>query len=305
MELLWFFEGLRTPFWDTIFRYVTRLGEELTLIVIFCLLFWCINKHIAYVTGFSFFVSGLLVQGLKIIFRVPRPWVYDPSFPTVEGVTSEATGYAFPSGHTQAAAAVLGSLGAQIKRKPIKFILFLLVFAVAFSRIYLGVHYLSDVLVSLAISFALIFIALKLITKEVVSIKRELIISCAVIGLVIVVLIIAFILYQNGISTESQIRDAILSSGKAFGFAVAMFVERNFIRFSVKTNNIFLQIVKFVLGLGTVILVQEGLRVLGSGLVAVGLRYFLLVIYAAVVYPLIIKYVFAKNENAGKTSVMR
>ena len=120
MDLLWAIEGARTPFLNFLFSWITRLGEQNLLIVVFCVLFWSLNKRMAYGLGVAFFISSLAVQGLKVIFRVPRPWVADPTFPVVEGSVYEATGYAFPSGHTQNAASIFGSLGVCIKQMPVK-----------------------------------------------------------------------------------------------------------------------------------------------------------------------------------------
>ncbi|MCL2202979.1 MAG: phosphatase PAP2 family protein [Defluviitaleaceae bacterium] len=311
MELLRALEGIRTPFLDTVIGLITRFGEETILIVVFCALYWCINKHMAYVMGFVFFLSSLAVQGLKIVFRWPRPWVYDPTFAPVGstvnpatglaegGAIEAATGYAFPSGHTQNAAALLGSLGAQIKIRAVKFTLFGLALLVGFSRLYLGVHYLSDVLVSLAIAFALIWVAMKVITPEVVSVKRELAVALGIAGAAVLVVVIVILRY-NGIFGEAsephQLRDASRAAGAAMGFAIGMFVERNYIKFPTRARNIGFQILKFVIGLAVVLGLQEGLRVMGTALFPDALRYFFMVLWIVLVYPLIIKKFFpAKN----------
>jgi len=297
MDLLWTLEAMRTPFFDTFFGLVTQLGEEMVLIVIFCTIFWCINKRMAYVLGASFFVSGLIVQGAKPVFRVPRPWVYDPTFPPVYGSVGAATGYAFPSGHTQNGTALFGSLGAQIKNKIIKIILFTIVALIAFSRLYLGVHYLADVLVSLAIGIAAIWLALKFITEEPISIKREMAIAGSIAFIALIVIGVVAFLYYGGFVLAIQMRDSVIAAGAALGFAVGMFVERNYIRFSVKAQNLPMQLVKVVLGIVGVVAIQEGVRVLGTSLFVDGMRYFLMVIWLVVVFPLIIKKFFTKRAK--------
>jgi len=296
MDLLRTIEGMRTPFWDTFFGLITRLGEEMILIVFFCVLYWCINKKMAYVMGAVFFMSSLVVQGMKLIFRVPRPWVYDPTFTTVEGSVGAATGYAFPSGHTQNAAAWLGSLGAQIKPLYIKIICFTLAILVAFSRMYLGVHYLSDVVASLVITFAILFIAMKVIASESVCKTRELLISGFIALCAIATIIFAVILYHNGTTEASQLRDSTRGAGAAIGFAIGMFVERVYIRFSVKSKSILWHIIKVVLGIGGTLAIQEGVRFIGTGLVIDAVRYFLMVTWITLAYPLIIKRFFAITE---------
>ena len=297
MDFLWSLKEMRTPFFDTFFGLITQLGEELVLIVIFCTIFWCINKRMAYVLGASFFLSGLLVQGAKPVFRVPRPWIYDPAFFAVEGSTGAATGYAFPSGHTQNGTALFGSLGAQIKNKAIKIVLFTVVALIAFSRLYLGVHYLSDVLVSLAIGIGAIWLALKFITEEPECKKKELLMAGFIAFFALIVIGIVAVLYLTGATEAFQMRDSIIAAGAALGFSVGMFVERNYIRFSVKAQNLPVQLVKVVLGIGGVVAIQEGVRVLGANLFVDGLRYFLMVIWLVLIFPIIIKKFFTKRES--------
>jgi len=298
MDLLRSIEAMRTPFWDTFFGLITQLGEELVLIVIFCTIFWCINKRMAYVLGASFFLSGLLVQGAKPVFRVPRPWVYDPTFLPVEGSVGAATGYAFPSGHTQNGTALFGSLGAQIKNRIVKIVMFTLVVLIAFSRLYLGVHYLADVLVSLAIGIGAILLALKFITDEPISMKRELMIAGFIAFFGLLVIGIVAVLYITGATEAFQMRDSIIAAGAALGFSVGMFVERNYIKFSTVAQNLPIQLLKTVLGVGGVVAIQEGVRVLGANLFVDGLRYFLMVIWLTLVFPIIIKKFFTKREGA-------
>jgi len=292
MDLLWFLEGLRSPLLDTIFQLITRFGEETILIIVFCMLFWCINKRMAYVTGVSFFLSSLAVQGLKIVFRVPRPWINDPTFSPVGGAINASTGYAFPSGHTQNAAALLGAIGVQLKQKGLKIILFTLIILVAFSRLYLGVHYLQDVMTSLLITFAIVLFAQKVITSESVEKKGMLILSFFIILCAIAVILLSIYLYHNEIVAPSHLRDSTRAAGAAIGFAMGMYVERMYIKFSPKTKNIPLQIAKFILGAVGMIAVQEGIRLIGTGLVIDAIRYFFVVIWITILFPLIIKRFF-------------
>jgi len=269
------------------------------LIVVFCLLFWCINKKIGYVIGIVFFLSALIVQGMKATFRVDRPWVTDPTFTTVEGVVSAATGYAFPSGHTQSAAAFLVPLGVMTKKKILKIIFFSLAMLVAFSRMYLGVHYLSDVLVSLIIVVVIVALAVKFVAQAPENKKRDIITSMIIMAFAIAIIILSAVLYHSGTTTAAQIRDSIIAAGAGIGFAVGMYIERTYIKFSVKAQNIPIQIVKLIFGLAGVIGIQEGARVIGDGLVADGIRYFLMILWLTAIYPLIIKRFFTAKEKPG------
>ena len=101
MHFLRLLEGIRLPALDVFFGAVTYLGDELAFMVLAFALFWCVDKR----TGYYAFVAGLFGtignQFLKIVCRIPRPWVLDPDFTIVESARAAATGYSFPSGHTQ------------------------------------------------------------------------------------------------------------------------------------------------------------------------------------------------------------
>jgi len=299
MELLKLIESIRTPFLDTAIGLITRLGEETVAVVILCAVFWCISKRAAYGVGVAFFFSGLTVQGMKICFRIERPWVADPTFRPVQSALENSTGYSFPSGHTQSATALFGSLGVQIKQKTIKALCFLLVFLVAFSRLYLGVHTPLDVVASLVISFLLILLTTKLIAGETIDKKRELVISLAMALFAAAVIVIAFIMYSTGKIEHEYVADCLKAAGAGIGFAAGMYVERVYINFPVKAKNIFWQIIKFILGFAGVLAIKEGLKlVIGTALAADMTRYFLMIAWVTAGFPLIIKRFFeVKNKE--------
>ena len=110
MDFLYFLEGLRNPVCDAFFSVVTQLGEETVFILLGLLFFWCINKWEGYYILTVGLIGTVINQFLKLWFRIPRPWVRDPNFTIVESARAEATGYSFPSGHTQSAIGSFGSI---------------------------------------------------------------------------------------------------------------------------------------------------------------------------------------------------
>jgi len=305
MELLWAIEGIRTPFLDLLFSWITRLGEQELLIFVFCLLFWCLNKRMAHGLGLSFFLSGLAVQGMKIIFQVPRPWVVDRSFTVVKSAEYAATGFAFPSGHTQVAASLLGTIAAYVRQIPIKVLCLIFILLVAFSRMYLGVHYLSDVLVSVILTLALVHIAVKYIAIDRINKKRELTIALCLTAFAVVVITIGLGLYFTGRINAPpgehaypMVKDLMKAAGATIGFAFGMYFERVHINFSVRCKNLFWHIIKFLIGFIMVFVCMEGLKPVYAmlpidELIQDALRYFVLVIWITALYPLIIRRFFA------------
>ena len=103
MEVLYWLEGIRSPFLDTFFSLITHLGSETLFLAIAIIVFWYFSKTKGYYLMTVGFFGTLINQFLKLLCRIPRPWVKDPNFTIVEAAREEATGYSFPSGHTLAA----------------------------------------------------------------------------------------------------------------------------------------------------------------------------------------------------------
>ena len=145
MNLLYALERLRTPFWDAVFSAVTHLGEETVFMVAAILIFWCVSKEEGYYLLLMGFFGTVVNQFLKLLFRIPRPWVRDPDFTIVESARAQATGYSFPSGHTQNAVATFGGIARSTRQPWVRWACVAVLLLVSFSRLYLGVHTPLDV----------------------------------------------------------------------------------------------------------------------------------------------------------------
>ena len=83
MTVLYFFESIRNSFLDGFFSLVTLLGEETAFMAVAIIVFWCFSKFQGYFLLITGFFGTVINQFLKMIFRVPRPWVKDKSFTIV------------------------------------------------------------------------------------------------------------------------------------------------------------------------------------------------------------------------------
>ena len=127
-----------TGFWKT----VTFLGEETFYLVAFPLIYWCLSAPLGLRAGVLLLFSAQANAALKLLFHQPRPfWV----FPSVQGL-AEGTSFGVPSGHAQLSAAVWGRLAWPLGRRG-RAAAALLVVLIGLSRIALGVHFWTDVLV--------------------------------------------------------------------------------------------------------------------------------------------------------------
>ena len=261
MNVLWALSNIRTPFFNQIFQLITYLGQELFLIGVICVLYWCINKKLATQIGFTYIAAGLCVQGLKITFRIPRPWVLDPDFKAVESAVPAATGYSFPSGHTQGGTSLFAPLAFHSRKWYLKCLYTAVFLLIGFSRMYLGCHTPKDVFVSMGLSLIFAWLIWKyqyFFTRETEIGKIALTVTVAA----VFICCYSSVLYHAGIIEARYASDCFKASGAAFGFAGGWYLERRYLNFTVGNPGIGRLIMRFLFGLIVTAILQFGLKAL-------------------------------------------
>lgn len=162
-----FFFRLQTPFLNKIFLVVTSFGnwQSICVAVILISIFWIVKKKYSWIVNFllTLLACEASVYLIKHIVSRPRPmWVS----------VYQENSFSFPSGHATIAVTFYGFLlflfWKQFRKKTriILLVTYLLwVFLIGLSRIYLGVHYLSDVLAGYVLGFVWLLIGIYLSTK--------------------------------------------------------------------------------------------------------------------------------------------
>lgn len=286
MDFLRLLEGIRSPLFNKIFQFVTYFGQELLIIAFICTLYWCVNKRFAYILGFTYFTAGLCVQTLKITFRIPRPWIIDPNFHPVESAVPAATGYSFPSGHTQGATSLFAPIAFHTKKRILSFLCVCAFLLVGFSRIYLGVHTPKDVLVSMGISlfFAWLITHFSHILLD-MECYRKRIVFCLICLAALISIYTLFLLYTDTIDYKYA-ADCLKACGAGIGFAVGWYIEQTYLQFDVKTKRIYTQVLKVIIGLLIALLIKSFLPFLiGESIFSKMAEYFILVLWILVLYP--------------------
>jgi membrane-associated phospholipid phosphatase len=134
------------PQLEAFFRYVTTAGRLEFYLVIITLAYWCINKGLGRALGYVLAVSYTLNLMVKHLVRNQRPFWDDPGL-----ALAEERSYGIPSGHAQGATVFFGLLAMFIRRAWAWVLAIVLIFLIAVSRIYLGVHDIEDVVAGIVL----------------------------------------------------------------------------------------------------------------------------------------------------------
>lgn len=297
MDILYALEKIRTPFWNGVMSAVTQLGGEVIFIVAAVVVFWCVSKWEGYYLMTVAFCGTVLNQFLKLICRVPRPWVRDPNFTIVESARAEATGYSFPSGHTQNAIGLFGGMARWGGRRWVRIGLTALALVIAFSRMYLGVHTPADVGVSLVLAAALVLGLYPLMRRaqEKPRYMGYVLAAMLVVSGTFVVFVetCGFPADMDAENLASGIGNAWKMLGAVAGMTLAWLLDRRYIHF--ETQAVWwVQVIKVAVGMALLLAIKSGLKapllaLLGHEGLAGGVRYFLLVLVAGAVWPLVFR----------------
>lgn len=300
MTFLWLLEGLRNPFFDKVMQFITYFGEELLILVVICAFYWCVDKKFAYQMGLIYFTAGLGVQALKITFRVPRPWILDPDFPVVESALDAATGYSFPSGHTQGVTCLFFPLALRSRKTLWKILCIAAFLLVGFSRMYLGCHTPQDVFVSMALSLIVTGIIWRFSGALLESKKHLGRIAFVLASISIATAVYALFLYENGTIAQHYAEDCCKAAGAGLGFAIGFYVERKYVNFSTETGSRKTQLLKLVIGLLGALILKLGLSLLPTDSIYVKMaEYLILVLWILIFYPVIFRKNFCKRKMKG------
>jgi len=291
MSFLYWLEGIRFPVLNEFMLLITQFGEETAFLVTALILFWCVNKRSGYFVLSVGFIGTLANQFMKLWFRIPRPWVLDENFTILEQAREAASGYSFPSGHTQNAVGTFGGIACTVKTKWVRITAITIAVLVPFSRMYIGVHTPLDVLIAAAMAIVLL-----LILKPVVlgNTKRNMpfllvVMSILAIGYLCFVEFYPFPADIDPHNLQSGLKNAYTLFGALLGLLVVYIVDEKWLKFTTEAVW-WAQILKVGLGLAVVLAVKSGMKIplnmLFGESIGRAVRYFLIVIVAGIIWPL-------------------
>lgn len=163
MEAVQSLYHLGGAFMDFIFTFFTFLGEETFLLIAIFAVYWCINKHFGELLLLSLYSSIGINGVLKDFVRRPRPFLTQ-GFEKMRYVVIDnglvntahlGESFSFPSGHSQCAGAFFGAIAFWKRSTKTTLFCIFAILAVMASRVYLGVHFPTDVLMGAVIGIVM------------------------------------------------------------------------------------------------------------------------------------------------------
>jgi len=162
--LLWIQENMRTDLMTTIMKAITRLGNGACLWIVLAIMFLVIGKtRKVGVTSVLALVITFLVVNLGIKNMVARTRPYE----VVEGLINlvdKQKDFSFPSGHAAHAFAV-GVVILILMPRKVGVPIFVIAILMAYSRLYIGVHYPTDVIAGILLGTAIALISIFIVNK--------------------------------------------------------------------------------------------------------------------------------------------
>lgn len=294
MELLYFFEDLRTPFLNVVMQLITELGGETVFLAAAIIIFWCVDKKEGYYMMTVGFAGIIVNQFLKLWFRIPRPWVKDPNFTIVESARAAATGYSFPSGHTQNAFAALGAPARYTKRKWLRALLVLGVCLTAVSRMYLGVHTPLDVGVSFVLGTVLVLVLYPLFAHmEDRPDPLYILYAVFILGAALFVTFVRFYPFPADLDMtnyEEGLKNGYMMVFCSLGLLIVFHLDRTKLRWPTGAS-LPAQTVKVAVGLALTLALKAVLKapllaLFHGSLIAHGVRYGIVILFAGILWPM-------------------
>lgn len=291
MSFLYFLEKIRMPGLNEFMLLITQLGEETAFLIVALILFWCIDKYKGYYVLSVGFLGTLANQFMKLWFRIPRPWVLDQNFTILEQAREAASGYSFPSGHTQSAVGTFGAVAYTTKDRWIRILAITVAVLVPISRMYIGVHTPLDVAVASIMAVVLI-LALK---PVILGDNRKGFPALLCIMTVCAISFLCFVEYYpfpediDPHNLASGLKNAYTLLGAMLGLLIVYIVDEKWLHF--KTAAVWwAQVIKVGAGLLIVLALKSALKsplnaLLGES-VGRGVRYCVIVLFAGILWPL-------------------
>jgi len=248
--VLWFQQF--SPALDLPFKSLTSLGNLEFFLILMPLIYWCLDRRTGVRLLILFLISAYLNSIAKVLLDQPRPYQYDPRVKPL--VPAEGGG--LPSGHTQGAVVVWGYLASQVRQPAMWGFAGFLMIGIPVSRLYLGVHFPTDLIGGYILGALLLIVYFEYASKAEAWLVQK--------GIVWQFIAATFLPILFILISPRGALNPLNASGILLGFAPGIVLERRWIKFC-SGGSLARRTLRFVVGLIVLFAIWMGLRIAFSG----------------------------------------
>lgn len=280
------------PVFENLLNGISYLSTAAIFVLL--VIYWCFHKKTGEFALLCYGIGQTLNQTLKAILCVQRPWILNELIKPSEKAIKSATGYSFPSGHSESSFAAYGALVLKkFGKTPMTIGLVILICLIGLSRNFLGVHTLQDVLAGFGVGLISILIVYAL-ERNYGKYNDKMI---SFIGLAAVSFMSIYVLLKGYSGSEEQALLMKIDAMKAYGFMagciISFFLEKNYVNFDTEEMTKKKCVIRLCTGLLMVLPVYlfsvDVLRLFANEMAAQWLRTFITAVVAIGLVPLVFK----------------
>lgn len=230
-----------SPLLDPLFALITLFGDQLFIVGIIGILFFCVDKKLAFRVALLATFTGFLTTSLKGFFGLERPYLeYERLNKTeIKGIKDIIgqlpIGYTFPSGHSSSAGSFWTFLASRWRHPGFWGVAVFMIIMIPLSRCYLGVHWPTDIIfgVLLGIAICLLFIyLLPRMERFAANTSFPILVLLSIIAPILMV-VISFVI-TSSVGNDFDLADTTSYGGLLLGLFIGYMFEERFINLKVK-----------------------------------------------------------------------
>jgi len=245
-------QTVHNPVLDGFFNMLTFMGEAEFYLLVFPLIIWAFNKSIGQRAVFLVFFGLTVNAWAKDVFGHPRPFEWpSPTDSPVLDLNQNTHGPGLPSGHTQASLMLWYYLAYHFRKRWLWVLATVLFVLISFSRVYLGVHFPTDLLGGVILGLIMLLLFIKFEDRLIHKLWSQSV--WPQVGLAIIIPLVLIIIYPH--------RDAVAALSALSGFSLGIIIDRQIIHFDV-TGSVTQKVLRYVVGIVALVIIYIGIELL-------------------------------------------
>ena len=292
------------------FLTMSVIGQTDVIFLIMAAIYWSVSKRFGTFLLLGWAWNRILNGFLKVTACEYRPWVRDPAIIPDSEAVAAATGYSFPSGHSMSAASVFGGIGIDKNlNTALRIGGFTVLILILFSRLWLGVHVIQDVVVGAVVGCIVMLGAYKIL--DIVDKKENGNIILAIISIALAICVAVYATLKSYpvdydatgkvlVEGAKMAKDTFMCVGWNIGFFVSWVIERRYVKFN-DGKSMEQRATRLLFGLLTLyavnLIIGNSLNAAIGGSLGIIVQCALQMIYVVLIFPVIFTFFEKRAEN--------